>query len=93
MIQEFQVTSSGFQAEFGQSGGGVVNTVTKSGGNEVHGDGYDYILDSALNANDFINNELGIAKFLTRMTDLGTYRGSSACVWAISSADCLQFQC
>src|SRR6202007_199801 len=43
-------------------GGGVVNTVTKSGGNDFHGDGNYYILDSALHANDFINNENGIAK-------------------------------
>ena len=31
VIREFQVTSTGFEAEFGQSGGGLVNTVTKSG--------------------------------------------------------------
>jgi hypothetical protein len=46
VIREFQVTSTGFEAEFGQSGGGLVNTVTKSGTNQVHGDGYYYILDS-----------------------------------------------
>src|SRR5712692_8115190 len=34
VIQEFQVTSTGFDAEFGQAGGGLVNTVTKSGGNQ-----------------------------------------------------------
>jgi len=71
VIQEFQVTSTGFQTEFGQSGGGVVNTVTKNGGNAVHGDGYYYILDSALNANDFINNELGIAKPSNRRQQFG----------------------
>ena len=46
VIQEFQVISNGFNAEFGQAGGGVVNTVTKSGTNSMHGDGYYYILDS-----------------------------------------------
>ena len=71
VIQEFQVTSSGFQAEFGQSGGGVVNTVTKGGGNDVHGDGYYYVLDSALNANDYINNELGITKPSNRRQQFG----------------------
>ena len=35
IVQEFQVASTGFEAEFGQSGGGVVNTVTKSGTNQV----------------------------------------------------------
>jgi hypothetical protein len=40
IVQEFQVNTSGYEAEFGQSGGGLVNTVTKSGGNQVHGDAY-----------------------------------------------------
>ncbi len=38
VIREFEVTSTGFEAEFGQAGGGLVNTVTKSGTNQVHGD-------------------------------------------------------
>jgi hypothetical protein len=59
IVQEFQVTSTGFDAEFGQAGGGVVNTVTKSGTNQFHGDGYYYILDSALDANDKVNEENG----------------------------------
>ena len=71
IVQEFQVTSTGFEAEFGQSGGGVVNTVTKSGGNQVHGDAYYYILDSALNANDAIDKQLGIAKPNNRRQQFG----------------------
>ena len=39
IVQEFQVNTAGYEAEFGQSGGGLVNTVTKSGGNQFHGDG------------------------------------------------------
>src|SRR6266436_2970090 len=58
VIQEFQVTSTGYEAEFGQAGGGLVNSVTKSGGNIVHGDGYYYIQDSAFSANDSINKSL-----------------------------------
>ncbi len=37
-VQEVQVKSSGFDAEFGGATGGVINVVTKSGGNEFHGD-------------------------------------------------------
>jgi len=36
-VQEVQVKSSGFEAEFGGATGGVINVVTKSGGNEFHG--------------------------------------------------------
>ncbi len=36
-VQEFQVNTSNFSAEYGRSAGGVINTVTKSGGNQYHG--------------------------------------------------------
>ena len=71
VIQEFQVTSTGFEAEFGQAGGGMVNTVTKSGTNQLHGDAYYYVLDSAFNANDSINNSSGIAKPHNRRQQFG----------------------
>lgn len=71
IVQEFQVTSTGFTAEFGQAGGGIVNTVTRSGSNDVHGDAYYYALDSALNANDSINNQQGIPKPHNRRQQFG----------------------
>ena len=39
-VQEFQVLSNGYSAEFGRSGGGVLNVVTKSGTNDVRGSGF-----------------------------------------------------
>lgn len=71
VIQEFQVSDSGFEAEFGQAGGGLVNTVTRSGTNQLHGDAYYFLLDSALNANDPINKQLGIAKPANRRQQFG----------------------
>lgn len=71
IIQEFQVISNGFNAEFGQAGGGVVNTVTKSGTNTLHGDGYYYFLDSGLNANDKVNEQQGISKPHNRRQQFG----------------------
>ncbi len=41
-IQEVQVKTGGYQAEFGQSTGGVVNIVTKSGSNDFHGSAFAY---------------------------------------------------
>lgn len=71
VIQEFQVTNSGFEAEFGQAGGGLVNTVTRSGANQTHGDAYYFLLDSAFNANDPINKQIGIAKPSNRRQQFG----------------------
>ncbi len=45
-IQEFQVNTSNYSAEYGRAAGGVVNAVTKSGTNNYHGDGFYYIRDS-----------------------------------------------
>jgi hypothetical protein len=41
-VQEFQVNTSNYSSEYGRSAGAVVNTVTKSGGNEYHGEAYFY---------------------------------------------------
>lgn len=45
-IQEFQVNTSNYSTEFGRAAGGVVNSVTKSGGNQYHGDLYFYDRDA-----------------------------------------------
>ncbi|HOW43877.1 MAG TPA: TonB-dependent receptor [Candidatus Aminicenantes bacterium] len=50
-IDEVQVKASGYQAEFGGSMGGVVNVVTRSGGNEFHGEVVGYYQGSALRGN------------------------------------------
>jgi hypothetical protein len=55
-IGEFQVQRSLFPAESGRSGGGQINVVTRSGGNEFHGSGFEFIRNEALNANDFATN-------------------------------------
>jgi outer membrane receptor protein involved in Fe transport len=42
-VREFQVNTSNYSAEYGRAAGGVVNTVTKSGTNEFHGQGFYYL--------------------------------------------------
>ena len=49
-IQEFQVNTSNYSAEYGRSAGGVVNAITKSGTNSIHGSGFWYIRDNTLGA-------------------------------------------
>ena len=55
-VQEFQVLSNGFSAEFGRAMGGVINTVTKSGGNSTHGTGYWFFRNRTLEAADRYSN-------------------------------------
>ncbi len=49
-VQEFQVITSNYMPEYGRAMGGVVNIVTKSGSNEVHGNVFGFLRDSAIQA-------------------------------------------
>lgn len=49
-VQEFQVNTSNYSVEYGRSAGGIVNSVTKSGTNSIHGDAYFFDRDSDWNA-------------------------------------------
>ncbi len=51
-IQEVQVKSGGFEAEYGGATGGVINVATKGGSNAFHGQGYIEWTNSAMNASD-----------------------------------------
>jgi hypothetical protein len=58
-IREFKVMAGVFSAEFGRSGGGVVNMVTRAGGNKFHGALYEYFQNGGLNANGWQRNRRG----------------------------------
>lgn len=51
-VQEFQVITDNFAAEYGRAMGGVINTVTRSGSNDVHGTAYWFFRNRTLNARD-----------------------------------------
>ena len=53
-IQEVEVKTTGYQAEYGGALGGIVNVITKSGGNEFHGDGFFYYDSESLRAEQIV---------------------------------------
>jgi hypothetical protein len=52
-LQEFSVQTNNFSAEFGRQSGGIVNAVTKSGTNKLHGSAFEFVRNNALNAANF----------------------------------------
>src|SRR5487761_266026 len=54
-IQEFSVLSSNYSAEYGRTSGGVVNAITRSGTNQFHGDVYEFLRNSSLDARNFFD--------------------------------------
>ncbi len=51
-VQEFQVVTSNFLPEYGRASGGIVNTITRSGTNSIHGTAYWFFRNRTLNATD-----------------------------------------
>src|SRR6266852_5979874 len=54
-IAEFRVLTNTFDAEYGRNSGAVVNVVTKSGANEIHGSAYEFFRNNKLNAKGFFD--------------------------------------
>src|SRR5580658_4799892 len=56
-IAEFRVLTNNFDAEFGNYSGGIVNVITKSGGNQIHGTAFEFLRNTDLDARNFFSPE------------------------------------
>lgn len=56
-VEEFRVETNGLKAEFGQTSGGVINVVTKSGGNQLRGSLYEFLRNDALDARNAFSTQ------------------------------------
>ena len=65
-IQEFQVITNQFDAEFGRTSGAVVNAVTKAGSNNVRGSAFGYFQDGSLTEKDYFAKKNDLEKASTR---------------------------
>ena len=70
-VKEFQVVNSNFSSEFGKAAGAVVNVITRSGTNDLHGEGFYYLRDSGVAArNTFVDR-----KYKSRQQQFGGAAG------------------
>jgi len=65
-IQEFQVITGQYDAQYGRTSGAIVNAVTKSGTNAVHGSGFAFFQDGKLTSKDFFAKQNDTAKSNTK---------------------------
>ena len=56
-IEEFKIITSGYNAEWPRSGGGIINVVTKSGSNQFRASVYEFLRNDSLNANSFFRKQ------------------------------------
>ncbi|MEK7755374.1 MAG: carboxypeptidase-like regulatory domain-containing protein [Acidobacteriota bacterium] len=57
-VQEFRVITSNYNAEFGRSAGAVVNVITRSGTNQLHGTAFEFLRNARLNARNFFQSSV-----------------------------------
>lgn len=62
-VKEFQVLTNNYNAEYGQAGGVILNVITKSGTNAIHGDAHYYTRGRNLAANSYFYNQSFDANF------------------------------
>jgi hypothetical protein len=70
-LSEFTLERSTYDAQYGRSGGGQVNVVTKSGTNQFHGDAYEFVRNNVFDANEYFNKGAGNPRPPFRYNDFG----------------------
>ena len=74
-IEEFQVLTGGFPAEYGRATGGVVNAISRSGTNQFHGNLYEFLRNSKLDSNDYFDRAAGAKKPQFKRNQFGATAG------------------
>ncbi|HWE52187.1 MAG TPA: TonB-dependent receptor [Bryobacteraceae bacterium] len=59
-LAEFRVLTNNFDAQYGNYSGGIVNAVTKSGGNELHGSAFEFLRNTDLDSRNFYSADRGV---------------------------------
>jgi hypothetical protein len=61
-IEEFRLLTNSFNAEYGRFSGAIVNVITQSGTNEIHGSAYEFLRNEKLDTKNYFDQERGVFK-------------------------------
>ncbi len=70
-VQEVQILTANYNAEYGRSAGGQVRIITKSGGHDFHGSVYEYLRNDKLDANSWSRNRSALPREASRYNQFG----------------------
>ena len=70
-IQEFKAQTGQYDASFGRNAGANVDVITKGGGNQFHGDAFEFLRNDDFNANDFFLNQAGSPRAELKQNQFG----------------------
>ncbi len=70
-LEEFRISTSSFAPEFGRAPGGQISLVSRGGSNSFHGDVFDYLRNTVLDANDWFLNAAGKPRGVVQQNDFG----------------------
>jgi outer membrane receptor protein involved in Fe transport len=86
-IAEFRILESNYSAEYGRNGGGVISVVTKSGTNQWHGSGFEFLRNDALNAATFFDNANGLPRNVLKRNQYGATLGGPILLPKVNGKD------
>src|SRR2546421_8066372 len=74
-LEEFRILTSNYAPEFGRTPGAQISIITRSGGNDFHGNIFGYFRNDAFDANDWFANSKGLRRAAIRQNDFGGVAG------------------
>ena len=75
-IAEFRIITSNFDAEYGEFSGGQISVITKSGTNAFHGDAFNFLRNTSLDARNYFSPTRGASA--SYHCDTAAYRSQEA---------------
>ena len=75
ILQEFKVQTALYDAQYGRYGGGNINVITRSGGDQYHGAVFEYFRNDVLNANDYFRKQIDRSRPVLKQNQFGLALG------------------